>query len=273
MVKLKLREGLWDNIKLSMLKSGVSRLHDELKGGPGSFKQDLTERVQNYSLRNEKLGIQGNIGELAQKYGLGKKLDEYLNRNVIGGLRGKLAYTLDIVTSMKDAAEDVAEFTDVLTVIPTAGAATAIQVPIYLATQTVYSLLAGILGYSSGTYALDRKGTKNYISDMAKGYVGALGNVVPVLGSVFELGTNIDDKRARIAEAASRKTAQWLLGEIAKEKGIDIQETPELEKIVGDSIPNKRATWRQTLIDYASRFHIKNPIYGADISRTPYPTV
>ena len=271
MVRLKLREGLWNGMKISMLKSGLSRLNEELKGGQGNFKNDLTERVRNYHLRNDQLSVEGGIGELAQKYGLGKKLDEYINNNVIGGLRGRLAYTLDVLTSMKDAAEDAAELTDVITFIPTGGTSAAVQVPIYVATQTVYSLLAGILGYSSGIYTFDKKGTKSYFSDTAKGYIGALGNVVPVLGSVFELGTNIDDKRPRIAEAASRKTAQWLVGEIAKEKRINLEETPELEKIVGSYVP-KGSTWRQKLMDYAGRFRFKNPIYRSDISNAQYQT-
>lgn len=272
MVRAKLgREGLADKLKFQMLHSGVSRLYHELKGGAGSFAEDLTQKINTYNISDGQLGISGSVNDLARQYGLERKFDDYIKRNILGGLRGRLAYALDLISSLKDSAEDVAEGSDLVTIILSSATAP-IQVPFYLATQTIYTLLAGMLGYTSGVYSFTRRGTFNYLTDTARGYFGALANTVPVLGSLFEISTNLDDKRHRIIEVAQRKAAYWLFNQIREQKRVPpLKSEEDLKSILDKTKPKKAITAR--LRDYADIFKIKNPIYNDISSEHVYAVV
>jgi hypothetical protein len=260
-------KGIGKKLALTALSSGIYNLYQEVKGGIGSFRNDLTKRVNEYYLRDQHLGISGSVKELAAKYGIANDLDAYIKRNVLGGLKGRLSHLLDLTTSIKDSLEDIVEVGDLVTL----GTTTPTQVPIYLATQSAYTVLAGILGFSSGTYKLSKKGISNYFTDSAKGYLGVTANLVPAVGSLVELGSNFDNKRPRIAEAASRKTSYWLLNKIREKKGLPLLKTEDdLERILAQ--PSAKPRTAGKMIEYWDK--IKNAIYGSDWMREPaYATV
>jgi hypothetical protein len=264
-------QGLGKKLALGALSSGVHSLYQEVKGGKGSFRNDLTSRVNEYYLKDKDLGIGGSVKEIAAKYGLSNDLDAYIKKNVLGGLKGRLARLLDITTSIKDSLEDVVEAGDILTV----GQTTPSQVPLYLASQSAYTILSGILGFTSGTYKFSRKGISNYLADSARGYLGAAANIVPILGSFIELGTNFDNKRPRIAEAASRKTAYWLVNKVRAQKGLGpLKSEDDLEQILRSSGPSIKDRAKEKFREYGDKIKSKIPLYGSDFARNPaYATV
>ena len=286
--------GLGKRLAEASFKSGLVSLYHEIRQDGSSFGRDLTTRVNDYKIQDEELGVNGTVREVAKSHGLEKELDAYVRRNVVGGIKGKLAYLLDLTTSIKDGLEDITEAAELAATagaaIPTAGAGAVvvqigsktITVPLYIATQTAYTLLAGLLGYASGTYTFTGQGTKNYLADSALGYIGAIGSNVPVLGSLLEIGTNLDNKRPRIAEAASRRTETWLLNRIREKKGLPLLNVQEkdLEYIVragASKIHNLANEQRlKPLANYGTTAKTPPtiPIYGADVgSRTPYQTL
>ncbi|MBI4438675.1 hypothetical protein HY640_01960 [Candidatus Woesearchaeota archaeon] len=283
-VRLDLPAGHAGKRAMNGVKSGLESLYHELRQDDSSFSKDLAARVRDYRIQDKELGISGSIRDVARKNGLDRELERYISQKVVGGLKGSVAYALDLVTSVKDGLEDVVEVGELAATAVGAAAGAgaggvvvqvgskAVKVPLYVATQTAYSVLAGILGYASGTYEFTGQGTRNYFVDVAKGYVGAFGSAVPVLGSVLELGTNLDDKRPRIAEAASRRAEVWLVNRLREKRGLPLVDAGQrdLEWLVRSGA-KRVGEGRQALADYASK--VRGPVYGSDVGSSQYPVL
>ncbi|MFH1398761.1 MAG: hypothetical protein ABIG95_01460 [Candidatus Woesearchaeota archaeon] len=276
-MKVDLPEGVGRKLGWLTLRSGFQRIYDELRGAEGSFSKDITTRVMGTKASDADLGIGGiTLEEIARQNGLEEEFGQYIRSDIIGGIRGRTAYALDLVTSMKDSLEDAVELAEVggsaASAVTGAGpiviqiGGNTFEVPLYVAVQTVYTTLATLLGYVSGTYTLTAKGTVNYISDTIKG-MGVIGNAIPLLGSIFEFGTNLDDKRDRIAEASAQRASVWLINKIREKKGLPVLEQPrDLVGIIGTLGSKLRRNG--SLSDYEDK-----QIYGSDISASPYQRI
>ena len=251
-------------LELGPAHSGLYRAYQELTGGSGSFRNDLVDRINNYEVQDKQLGLKGTLRELAKEKGLERELDNYINNNVLNGLRGNLRKALDYVTTLKDSIDELVEGTD----LATGGITWPIQAPFYAATQTAYSIIAGILGYKAGIYAKSRRGLASYLADTAKGYVGAGINLIPYLGSIVEFGKNFDDKRPRIAQVAAHDTSYWFLNELRRRQGMPLLEEDLEHKVKKKGILENAKSEVGKLIDYGARLKTKNPVYGSDIN--PY---
>ncbi len=228
-----------------VLNSGLESLYHEIRADEGSLRHRLLNEVPAYYVNDSELSVSGSLEDIASEYGLEDQFRLYMQSDIVGGVRGYLGTALHLVTSLKDGLEDVIESVE-LGVVTASGAATGgvatipvtilgniVQIPIVFLTQTAYSAIAGLLGYASGTYDFSKRGTVNYAVDVGKGYVGAAINVVPVLGSLIEIGTNLDDKQERIIYSSRTRAKYWLFNKIREMKGLPLKEkSPDLTDIV-----------------------------------------
>ena len=281
-------------VGFGILKSGLISLYHELRQDDSSLSKQLTKGVYNYKTADSELGIkEDTLENIAKTHGLDTEFRKYVQSDIVGGLRFKISWLYHAVTSIKDGLEDIVEGVEAgataAAAPETAGiGALAVQlmgadfeIPLYLVTQTAYSVLAAVLGYTSGTYTLTRRGLTDYATDMAKGYIGAAINIIPVLGIMVEWGTNLDDKVPRMIETSSRRTKIWLLNQIRKKKGMQLlEEEPDVISEFGprmlglwEKSKTKFGDFKEKMVDYSTRFKDTIP-YGSDFARKPvYATV
>lgn len=258
----------------SLIGSGLVDVINEIRATEGSIQNDLKTRVPEYVVRDEELGLDGTLEEIAEEYGLTSEFNQYIKKDIVGGFRGYIGTSLHLITSLKDGIEDVIESLElggsVAAGPETAGIGTiavqvlgnTVQIPINIISQTIYSMIAATLGFVSGTYTINWKGAKQYAADMAIGYVGALASCIPILGSVIELGTNLDDKRDRIVYASKDRAKVWLLNRIRAEKGLPpIEKEPDLLDIIESSIEKAKLGKVKTKEYQAERVYAEDMAY------------
>jgi hypothetical protein len=236
---------LADKLKgIGLFKSGLVNLYHDIMQDEKSFNKSLRSGVLKYHVSE----FEGKtIEELAKENGLSDKVDKYIAEE-FAGTKMKLARALDLITSVKDGIEKIAEGAEAAgavaglalslgagTVAIEAGANT-IEVPIYIASQALYTLVSGVLGFGSGTYTLNLEGAGKYLVDMGKGWLGAGMNMVPGFG-IAEQFINWDDKRGRIQEALAERTKQYIIAEIKKKQGISLIKPGSIDDKVSGVIP------------------------------------
>ncbi|MDD9953879.1 MAG: hypothetical protein OXR66_06100 [Candidatus Woesearchaeota archaeon] len=187
-----------------LLKSGLYRLYQEIRGGKKSFSRDLERQIMEQRLPE----LQGKtLLEAARA----TNREDLLKETVRDELKFSKSYVkraLDGITNVKDGLEDIIETAEVKGSLVTGGAAQVtniLQLPIYLAVQTAYTAVKGVLGFGTGMYRRNLFGLKDYAIDTVKGYVGAIGSSIFGAGSIFEWMTNMDDVRPRMATSLAQK--------------------------------------------------------------------
>ena len=228
MADFKAPKGLGSNL----FKSGLYSLYQELTKGPKSFRPLVSERMKETLVYDSERGKEVSLYDLAKHHGLENELDHYIQQE-FSSQQAYIGKALHIVTNFKDGLEDLisaAELgADVAAGAPTAGTGTCvveigsklIELPIYVVTQSLYTALSGILGFSGKIYERNLKGARQYAWDTTKGFAGALGSTIPFLGTALEFLTNPDDKTDRIATALSKNVHQRLLQRIRGETSLE----------------------------------------------------
>jgi len=245
--------GLREKLGMGLLHSGIKRLYDEWKRGEGSFRNDVTRQIREHKCYDPINRDEVTLYDLAKRYGAEADFERYLQDEFKTG-RTRLAKVLDFVTNVKDGLEDAIEGAEAAATV--VGVATgglgsitvqagsnAIEVPVYAAVQTIYTGLAGLLGFTSGIYK-GKKGIKHYAIDTIKGALGATKNVIPLLGTL-EPFMNLDDKRPRIATALACNIHQKLLKRIREKTGKEIN----LEDTILHELRSPKKTLREEMKD------------------------
>ncbi len=282
---VKITSNLKEGIGWGIFRSGLKRIYDRFRDGD-EFQKDIRTRA----LKTEST-LRGfekkSIGDILKDYNLEHEADNYLQNNVFKGFRYQCNNVLDVITNVKDSLEDIiegAELGAATAGLATGGAGTVgveigsnlVEVPFYAVAQTIYAGLTGLLGYSSGIYKPSWKGCKDYSADTLKGYAGAFGNAIPVLGSALQLTTNFDDKRPRIAQNVSEKLEYWLSIKL-KERGVSLPQSTYKKDLV-DTLKEqfKEGKYKQylpskamgRLVDYKTTI----PLYDGDVNDPAYNT-
>src|SRR3989344_4183729 len=230
-----------------LFKSGLYTLYQELTDGPKSFRPLVSEKMKQTEVYDAERRQHVSLYNLAKHHGLERELDHYIGQE-FNTQQGYIGKALHITTSIKDGLEELVELAETGASLaagtPSAGAGSciveiagnALEIPVYVVTQTLYSALAGVLGFSGKIYERNLKGVGQYAWDTAKGFAGALGNTIPIFGTALELFTNPDDKTDRIANALAKNVHQRLLQRIRGEVSLEerLQKEPGVfERMTG----------------------------------------
>lgn len=258
-----------------VLQDGLYRVYQEMKGGPGSFGQDLSQRILNTEIQDPQHQDTVTLQAFAKRHGCETQLGHYLKEE-LSVRKSYLARALDLTTSLKNGLDDLVEGTEAAVTLATAptgaGAvaaetgAEAIEIPLYAVAQTIYVALAGALGFSGPhpIYSRNLKGLLHYSSDMGKSMLGEAIDLIPAIGTLAKTATTFDDLRPRIAASLAKNVKERLFSEI-KLKPKSIEDTLKGETHEKEDTPEKEDL--PPLLPYS---HANGHSYQTDIHPTDY---
>ena len=218
MVKVKLNKGLADIINKA--RPGIVKLYNELSG-KDRFHDRLLSQVRDDTITlNDGTSI--SLSELAEQYNLGNDFQQYLNDDIIGGLRGNLSKAYYWTSILKDSLEDVVQ--GVTFVVGAAAApetlgasmvaAEGAELPMDIIIQGIYAQLALVLGYGSGTYTFGKQGFKRVAYDLGMSTLDLVLKPIRGLSAVIEPFTNLGDPELSIVQASQNRAKYWLMQKV-----------------------------------------------------------
>jgi len=251
---------------LDIAAKAVFGLYHKLRDEKSPLRSDLDSKIRNYGMG--KFGLDGTIADVAARYNLEDKVQEYLKNNIFGRLQNNFSYLGHLTNYLNNALKgnDAYQAKNAPT-----------DAFVYAVAHKAYGIVSRLLGHTLSHYLDSKKEKIRYFSDIVHHYSGRVGDLLDKFEKFYNLVSRIEEKKEYFAYAAARRAGLWLVKEVARRKGI---EEDKLERIIGTaktglgSAAQAAKSIKSTFVDYKDLIKTRNPVYGSDLSdRNVYASV